>query len=168
MCPVKGSDECFVVCREWCGWRAPILYPVSYKPVLSPCLWLKLVCSLDISGKGSTKLHTTLSSRFTGCVKLKGVMLIGGEDEHHPRQMKLWEYLYTCGGLCIIIFFHAQLQESSTIGFWWIGWRAWPDLWTQQAITRSSRVSSKVSQFSISSGQSLFKRLQLYLQSLKV
>lgn len=28
---------------------------------------------------------------FTGSVKLKGIMLIGGEDQYHPRQMKLYK-----------------------------------------------------------------------------
>ena len=27
--------------------------------------------------------------RFTGSVKLKGVVVIGGEDEHHPRELQL-------------------------------------------------------------------------------
>ena len=27
--------------------------------------------------------------RFTGSVKLKGVVVIGGEDEQHPKELKL-------------------------------------------------------------------------------
>ena len=34
---------------------------------------------------------TPLCSRFTGSVKLKGVVLIGGENEHHPRELRLFK-----------------------------------------------------------------------------
>ena len=30
-----------------------------------------------------------VSIRFTGSVKLKGILLVGGEEEQHPRQLKL-------------------------------------------------------------------------------
>lgn len=31
------------------------------------------------------------ASRFTGSVKLKGVVLIGGEDDYHPRELRLFK-----------------------------------------------------------------------------
>ncbi len=32
-----------------------------------------------------------LCCRFTGSIKLKGVVLIGGEDEYHPRELRLFK-----------------------------------------------------------------------------
>lgn len=32
-----------------------------------------------------------VTSRFTGSVKLKGVVLIGGEEDYHPRELRLFK-----------------------------------------------------------------------------
>ncbi len=32
-----------------------------------------------------------IPSSFTGSVKLKGVVLIGGEDEYHPKELRLFK-----------------------------------------------------------------------------
>ena len=39
------------------------------------------------------RLHCILSisSSFTGSVKLKGIVLVGGEDDHHPKELRLFK-----------------------------------------------------------------------------
>ena len=37
------------------------------------------------------KSETMLNHRFTGNVKLKSIAILGGENEYHPRSMKIYK-----------------------------------------------------------------------------
>ena len=54
--------------------------------------------------------HDALTPRFTGSVKLKGIVVIGGEERQHPRDLKMcvhgrvcvcgYGYVYRCMCVC--------------------------------------------------------------------
>lgn len=83
--------------------------------------------------------HYVLSvCRFTGNVKLKGIVLIGGEGEMHPSKMRLWVLtIYTCFTLLFYISYNIklclmpiQLQKSSKNVIWWHSSCSWARVWT--------------------------------------
>ena len=78
-----------IVCYKRCRWRAVIQYTVSSEIIsvikfysLHP---IKMVCT-------GFWLNSYFSiCRFCGSVKLKGIIIIGGEDDMHPSKMKMYK-----------------------------------------------------------------------------
>lgn len=90
------------VCWKWCWWGASVQYTVRH---LCFSCQIYCICIANITyplvhhsvyiTPYIYKKHICYICRFTGSVKLKGIIIAGEDDESHPAEIKLWVWGFT-------------------------------------------------------------------------